>query len=345
MYNDENDYIIKMRKEWKYLVSIKDVAKEAGVSVATVSRVINKKGVCAPDTEKAVLDAVAKLGYKINFFGRALRRNKTNVIMVMLTSLANTFCSRVIHSIDKIAGINGYHVVVCSTDGDREKEKYYTSFACNGLFDGVIILNSNLSEEEMSALSSKIPVVQCNEYIDVEDTPYVSIDNRRAAYDMVSHLIRNGRKRIVLFTVDNNLISTRDRFMGYKDALKENGMDIDKDLIICGNYGYKNAVTVFEEFISKEIPFDGVFAISDRMAAGALSVITNCGISVPDEVEVAGFDNSDISYTSKPMITTVSQPHHDLGNTAFEQLKLLMDGTKPENVILPYEIILRESTK
>lgn len=327
------------------MASIKDVAKEAGVSVATVSRVINKKGVCAPQTVEAVMNAVAKLGYKPNLFGKALRRSETNIIMVMLSSLANTFCSRVIHAIDKIAGKNGYHVMVCTTEGVKSKEDYYTAFACNGLFDGIIILNSSLSQEEMASLSSQIPVVQCNEYIDTKDTPYITIDNRKAAYDAVSRLIKTGNKRIVYYTVENDLISTKERFAGYREALEENGIEFDEDLIVYGNYGYRNAVTMFENFLYKEIPFDAVFAISDRMAAGALSVLNAKGTKVPAEVEVIGFDNTDISYTSSPMLTTVAQPHYELGSKAFEQLKSLINGEKPENIVLSHKIMARESTK
>ena len=327
------------------MASIKDVAKEAGVSVATVSRVINQKGVCAPSTVEQVMNAVNKLGYKPNLFGKALRRSQTNIIMVMLSSLANTFCSRVIHAIDKIAGANGYHTMVCTTEGIKSKEDYYTTFACNGLFDGIIILNSSLSKEEMKSLSSQIPVVQCNEYIDTESTPYITIDNKAAAYDAVSRLIANGNKRIVFYTADNDLISTKERLAGYKEALADNNIEFDEDLIIYGNYGYRNAVTQFESFMYKGTDFDSVFAISDRMAAGVLSVLTAQGVDVPGEIEVIGFDNTDISYTANPRITTVAQPHYELGSKAFTQLKALIDGEKPQNIVLSHKIMHRDSTK
>ncbi len=327
------------------MVSIKDVAKEAGVSVATVSRVINKKGVCAPATEEAVLNAVKALGYKPNLFGKALRRSETKIIMVMLSSLANTFCSRVIHAIDKIAGAHGYHTMVCTTEGIKSKEDYYTAFACNGLFDGIIILNSSLSKEKMASLSESIPVVQCNEYIDTENTPYITIDNKAAAYDAVSRLIANGNKRIVYYTVDNDLISTKERFAGYREALSDNNIEFDEDLVIYGNYGYRNAVTQFESFMYKGTEFDSVFAISDRMAAGVLSVLTSQGVNVPGDVEIIGFDNTDISYTANPKLTTVAQPHYELGSKAFTQLHSLISGEKPENIVLSHKIMLRESTK
>ncbi len=291
------------------------------------------------------MNAVEKLGYKPNLFGKALRRSETKIIMVLLSSLANTFCSSVIRSIDRIASMHGYCTMVCATEGVKEKEQYYISFASNGLFDGIIILNSSLSKTEMSALSKSIPVVQCNEYIDTQNTPYVSIDNMKAAYDAVSLLISNGRRRIVFYTADNNLVSTRERFEGYKAALADNGIQFDEKLVLYGNYGYRNAVTGFSGFLDEGVEFDSLFAISDRMAAGAMSVLADRGIKVPDDVEIVGFDNTDISYTSTPKLTTVAQPHHDLGENAFCQLENIISGRHTANVILSHRIVRRDSTK
>lgn len=327
------------------MASIKDVAKEAGVSVATVSRVINKSGVVTETTQKAVQDAIEKLGYRYNLFGRGLRSGETKIIMVMLSSLANTFCSSVIRSIDKAAGSRGYCTMVCTTDGLPEKEEYYTNFACNGLFDGMIILNSALSNEQMSELAKNIPVVQCNEFVNIDDVPYVSIDNEKAAYDAVSLLIANGRRRIVFHTVENNLVSTRERFKGYRRALEENSIPFDEELVLCGNYGYRNAVRVFKDYISGGLEFDGVFAISDRMAVGAARTLLDNGYKIPEDVEIVGFDNTDISYTSTPQITTVSQPHALLGRNAFELLEKVIGKQKTENIILSHKIVIRNSTK
>ena len=326
------------------MASIKDVAKEAGVSVATVSRVINNSGAVTEATQKAVQTAIEKLGYKYNLFGRGLRSGGTKIIMVMLSSLANTFCSRVIRAIDKEAGQKGYCTMICTTEGVAEKEEYYANFACNGLFDGMIILNSVLDAEKMGCISKSIPLIQCNEFIN-SDIPYVSIDNEKAAYDATKLLIGNGRRKIVFYTVDNDLMSTRDRFKGYKRALAENSIPFRDELVICGNYGYRNAVRVFEDFINEGCDFDGVFAISDRMAVGASRALMENGYTIPDDVEIVGFDNTDISYTSSPQITTVSQPHALLGRNAFNMLENVIGGKKTDSIILPHKIVVRDSTK
>lgn len=326
------------------MASIKDVAKEAGVSVATVSRVINGAASVSESTHTAVLDAINKLGYKPNLFGKNLRQSRTKIIMVMLSSIANTFCSSVIRSIDRAASVQGYYTMVCATDGLPKKEQYYVNFAQNGFFDGIIILNSNLSAVQMAALSASMPTVQCNEFVDTVSTPYVSINNEKAAFDAVNTLIASGKRRVVFYTVQNNLISTADRFKGYLGALKSNGIEFDERLVLCGNYGYRNAIDTFNAFLNTGTHFDSIFAISDRMAAGAVKSLISSGYSVPGDVKVIGFDNTDISYTSTPQITTVSQPHFLLGKYAFEMLERLIEGKKAENIILPHKIIFRNST-
>lgn len=325
--------------------SIKDVAKEAGVSVATVSRVINQNGNVTPNTTKEVLEAIQKLEFKPNLFGKGLRSGETKIIMVMLSSLANTFCSSIIRSIDKIAGSKGYYTMICTTDGNPDKEDYYINFALNGLFSGIIILNSTLNEKQMSDLSKKLPTVQCNEFADTKNTPYVTINNEQAAYDAVSLLIKNGRKRIVFNTVNNNLISTRTRFKGYKRALDENGIAFDENLVVYGNYGYRNAVEAFDDYIEQGNEFDAVFSVSDRMAAGAMYAAISRGLNIPNDIEIIGFDNTDISYTSTPQITTVSQPHFELGKCAFELLEKVIKKEETKNIILDYNLIIRDSTK
>ena len=319
------------------------MAKEAGVSVATVSRVINNSGLCTKATEKAVLDAIEKLGYKPNLFGKALKQSETKIIMVLLSSIANTFCASVIRSIDKAASKKGYCTMICATEGVKEKESYFLNYAVNGLFDGVIILNCSLSKTEIAEFSKHVPIVQCNEYIN-RNIPYVSIDNKKAAYDAVSMLIANGRKNIVFYTVNNSLVSTTQRLIGYKKALADNNLPFNEKLILYGNYGYRNAISVFKDFFNSGIPFDGVFAISDRMAAGAMNVLAENGIKIPEEVEIIGFDNTDISYTSTPKITTVAQPHRDLGENAFYQLENTILGNLTSNIILPHRIVERDST-
>lgn len=325
-------------------MNIKEIAKLANVSVATVSRVMNNDGAVTEATRKKVLEVAKENGYRSNLMGRNLRRRQTDTILIMLTSLSNTFCNKVIRAIDKQAEKEGYSILVCATNGDRNTEKKYVDLARNKLVDGMIILNSAITKEEMQEYSSDIPVVQCCEYADNKHTPYVIIDNVKASYEATNSLIKSGRKKILFFTADNDLVSTKDRLKGYKNALKDNNIPFDKNLICYGNYGYRDAVVKTEELLSSGIKFDAIFAISDRMAAGAIKALTKNGIRIPEDVSVIGFDNTDASYITTPSITTVAQPANLIGEETFRTMMKLIKKEKTENKILDYEIIKRDST-
>lgn len=285
------------------------------------------------------------MGFELNILGRNLRCQETMIILVMLNSIANTFCANVIRSIEKEANENGYNIMICATNGSLEREQLYLNYVRNHLADGMIILSSGLTSSEMKKLSRRYAIVQCNEYVDTKSTPYVSINNMKAAYEATELLIKNGRKRIVFLGVDNEYISTKDRFKGYKKALSDYKIEFDVNLVVNGNYSYRNGITVTEEFINSKIPFDGIFAISDRMAAGAITALLNNGFNVPDDVEVVGFDNTDISYIMTPSVTTVAQPRTELGKTAFKLLLNKIKGEPCENVILNHRLIINNSTR
>lgn len=326
------------------IAGIKDVAKYANVSVATVSRVFNGTGTVAEQTKKEILEAAQHLGYSPNLLGKNLREKKTRIILVMLSSLANTFCAKVVHGIEKEAAKNGYHIMICATGGVKESELVYLNFVRNKLADGMIILDSTLSEGEMQEFSASFPIVQCSEYSDTKKTPFVSIDNRAAAYDAVAQLIRSGRRKIAYLGVDNNLISSRLRMEGYRAALSDFGIAYNEKMLLYGNYGYRKAIRVMNDFLKKRIAFDALFAISDRMAAGAITAMRAENIKVPQDVSVIGFDNTDITYMFEPNISTVAQTQNDMGECAFRLMLQVLEKQPTENIILEHKLILREST-
>lgn len=326
------------------IAGIKDVAKYANVSVATVSRVFNGTGVVAEQTKKDILEAARHLGYSPNLLGKNLRERKTRIILVMLSSLANTFCSKVLHGIEKEASKHGYHIMICATGGVKESEEVYLNFVRNKLADGMIVLNSSLSESEMKVYSNLFPVVQCSEYSDTETTPFVSIDNRAAAYDATVQLIKSGRRNIAYMGVDNGLISSRLRLEGYRAALADSGIPFEEKLVLNGNYGYRSAIRVMKKFLEEKPIFDALFAISDRMAAGAITALREANLCVPEDVCVIGFDNTDITYMFEPTISTVSQPQNDMGEHAFRLMLKLLEQQPTDNIILQHKLILRNST-
>ena len=324
-------------------MTIQEIAALAGVSVATVSRVINDSKTVSEKTRAHVLAVMQEHNYAPNLLGRHLRTQQTRIVLVILTSISNFFCNRVVNGIDEEARKNGYHTLICMTNDDPEIERSYIDLLRNGLADGAIIMSSTMTEKEMHDLAKRYKVVQCSEYVD-KKSPYVTINNEQAAYDAVNYLIKSGRKRIAYCGVKNHMISSKARYKGYIRALKENGLEPDNSIIFDGDYGFRSAYRLTEEHIKAGAKFDGLFSISDRMASGAVNALQSCGLRVPDDVAVVGFDNTDAAYMTTPPLTTVSQPRRELGAEAMKSLLERFEGKIPENKILKHELILRKST-
>ncbi|MGN1058965.1 MAG: LacI family DNA-binding transcriptional regulator [Clostridia bacterium] len=325
------------------MVNIKDVADKAGVSVATVSRVLNQTGRVSDKSREKVLAAAQALGYQPSLLGRHLRCNRTNIVLVMLSSLSNTFCAKVIRGIEKAAQQAGYRVLIAATGYDREIEQSTLDLVRKRLADGVIVLNSSLSAADMQDFSAQFPLIQCCEYADALQVPYISIDNFAAGYEATSHLIGSGRRRIAFLGVEEQNISSRLRQEGYQKALADHGLPFDSSLVFYSNYGYRHTLTVTEAFIEGGTDFDAVFAISDTMAAAVVNVLKRKKRRVPEAVAVVGFDNTEIAYMTDPDITTIAQPQGELGRQAFAMLAERMNGRPAASLFLPHKLVKRTS--
>lgn len=329
-------------------INIIDVSKKAGVSIATVSRVLNGTANVSESTYKKVMEAVKALDYHPNIAGRNLRTSKTGNIMVILNTLSNPFFPRIIKAIEEEASKDNYTVIISSVNGEKEKFKSQLSLLKKRFADGAIFLSVDIPEEcknEVKDLSEILPIIQCCEQANIRTIPEVRIDDFAAMYDMVSRLIKSGRRKILYFSNDNILPSTTLRLEGYKQALKDGGIEFNEELILKGNYGYRNASLLTSEFIKTGRKFDAVVCNSDRMAAGAISVLKENGFSIPEDVQVSGFDNIDLCHMVTPQITTVSQDRKAIGKKAYELLAKRLKGEDVNNNnIIKYTIIERDST-
>lgn len=328
------------------MATIQDVAKAAGVSVATVSRVLNNSSSVIPETRETVLEAIRKLNYQPNLLGRNLRRMETRMVLVLLPNVSNPFYSRIVKGIEDVAHKNGYTVMLCNTDSDKHREDMYLELLRNRLSDGVIFMESEQGREELIELSKAFPVVQCSEYKENIDVDHISIDNFAAAYKAVTHLISLGHKRIAMISCRNQLISTKKREEGYKKALQDAGIEFDPSLLFYGDYGFKSGLRAGKRIVDLEQKPTGVFAISDVMAIGAIRAFKEAGYRVPEDIGVIGFD--DISFASMydPMLTTVAQPKYDMGCEAMNLLLRKMKGESklPVKLTLEHSLKIREST-
>lgn len=326
---------------------IKDVARLAGVSVATVSRVINDSDAVHDTTRQKVLDAIKELGYRPNLLGRHLRRTETRLVLVLLPTISNPFYSRIVLGIEDVAHKNGYSIMLCNTDSDIKREKVYLGLLRNRLADGVIFLAPEIESEELSEIAGKFPVVQCCEYKEGAMVSHVSIDNYSAACKAVRHLIDLGHKRIGMISCGNGFLSTKERERAYRQVLEENGIPFDPALLRYGDYGFKSGLRNALQLLSLPDRPTAVFCISDMMGIGTIKAAFEKGLRVPEDLAVCGFDDIGYANMYEPPLTTIAQPKYDLGCTAMELLlKHIKEGgsAEPEDIYLEHELVIRKST-
>lgn len=328
------------------MATIQDVAQLAGVSVATVSRVLNRSSAVTESTREAVLEAIKTLNYQPNLLGRNLRKMETRMVLVLLPNISNPFYARIVKGMEDIAHNNGYNVMLCNTDSNAHRERVYIDLTRNKLADGIILMAPEIDVQELDELGKNIPVVQCCEYKKEVQVSHVSIDDEAAAYDGMRYLIGLGHRRIGMISAKKSYLSRVQRENGYQRALKEAGLPIDASLIKHGDYRYISGINAMEELLRLKDKPTAIFAISDIMALGALRAIKQHGMNVPQDVAVMGFDNISSSSMSDPMLTTVSQPKYELGCKAMELLLRHMRGElkDSQHIVLQHEIIVREST-
>ncbi|SET17342.1 transcriptional regulator, LacI family [Natronincola peptidivorans] len=326
--------------------TIEEVAKEAGVSVATVSRVLNKSNKVTLKTKIKVEETIKRLKYEPNMLGRNLRRSESRMILALLPSISNPFYTMIIKGIEDIARDNGYNVLLCQTDSEPERELVYINLLKQRLADGLISLDPKIDINVLKGISQDYPIVQSCEYSEELNLPYVTIDNFQAGYQAVKHLISIGKKKIAFINSDNKFIYARLREKGYIKALEEAGLEINKDYIINGENDFESGQKNMQQLLALKNRPDAVFLVSDVLAIGALKAIRDMSLSVPEDIAVVGFDNIDFSTMMNPALTTIAQPMYEIG---CESCRLLLNrihhrNADIEKIIMDFELIIREST-
>ncbi|AOT72566.1 LacI family DNA-binding transcriptional regulator [Geosporobacter ferrireducens] len=328
------------------MATIKDVAREARVSVATVSRVLNKHDNISLKTKLVVENAIEKLNYEPNMLGRNLRRSKSGMILALMPSISNPFYSQIVEGIEDIATKNNYTVLISGTDSNMDKENLYFNLLKQKLIDGVILMNTLQEPEFINTLAKKYAIIQCSEYSEEVDIPFISIDNKKASYDAIKFLIKLGHKDIALINSDEEFLYARRRKEGYIEALKESGISIREEFMGQVGLGFDNGRRMVKRLLKLEKPPTAIFAVSDILAIGAIKEIHEAKLRVPEDIAVIGFDNIEFANMSTPSLTTIAQPMYQIGCEATKMLLKRIDNidTKIDNLILDYNLIIREST-
>lgn len=326
--------------------TIHEVARLAGVSSATVSRVLNQSEKVLPETRQRVMDAVASLEYTPNSNSRSLRTRQSKILLVMLPSLSNPFYSDILAGMDACAHEYGYSMMVTATYSSASRERELVRLLRERQADGVIMLASTLPADEMRALGSQFAVVECCEYTEGSGISFVSVDNFAASREATAYLIRAGHRLIGMSSSTNNFPSTRLREEGFRRAHEEAGIVMNPALIRRGNYTFESGYENAQIFMGMQPRPTAVMAISDVVAAGLISAFSSAGLNVPGDISVMGFDNLDMAKMIQPTLSTVMQPRRRLGRTAVEMLlEQLRGGRERHQLMLPHELIIRHSTR
>lgn len=314
---------------------IKNIANLAGVSVATVSRVINNDGCVKSKNREKVLDAIERLDYKPNLQARNLRTSRSPLILVLISDISNPFCAELVKGIETKAYKNGFHILLCNTHSELKQAIPIVNQLSGNVVAGIITLGSYSTLPEVAELIGNIPWVQCAETDEVNEISYVGINDIEASRQLVAHLSDIGRGRIALINHDLNYKYARLRQQGYLQELECRKISW-QCISFSHELSYEAGKRVMTRLLDGTVFPDAVFAVSDVLAIGAMSAIESAGMSVPEDIAVVGFDGTYLAEMVSPQLTTITQPGQKIGENAFDLLHKKIDD--PESPAIHLEL-------
>ena len=333
-------------------VSIKEVARLAGVSIATVSRCINNPEKVTERTRLKVQDAIVQTGYSPNTLAQSFRRGRTNIVMVVLPSVGDPFFTAVMLGIRTAAKAKGYSVLIEETQFNTMTADEIGAMLVSRQTDGIILLASMspFGPEILSARSRRrLPIVVGCEKVssDLADLPSVHIDNVAAAKEATNYLISQGHERIGMIYGQETSLLTKDRELGYRAAMKQAKLNIVDGWVAEGQLTIQGARQATRELLNHSQRPTAIFCANDEMAIGCLHEIKAAGLTVPDDVSVIGFDDIRYAEVTDPPLTTISQPAEEIGERVMYRLcRRIEEGRSDgddESQIVPHKLVVRQS--
>ncbi len=333
-------------------VSIKDIAELSGVSVATVSRVINNNGSFSEETRKKVLKVIEETNYETNNVAKSLRMKKSNTIGILVPDISNSFFANVVQEIESYLFEKGYSTIICNTDRNEEKELAYLRTLESKMIDGLIVI-SGVREFGMKSMNKNIPLVCIDRKPkDGKNTILIESNHYQGGFIATEEMIAKGSKNIAIIIHRDFLSSSQERLNGYKDALRKNNIKFQEENVI--NITKKKNLTktestkeaVLEKF-REGITYDGIFALNDRLAIGAIHAALEIGLKIPEDIKIVGFDNDPISRYCYPALSTINQDNLSLAKQACNSLLNLIDDPHmvvEKHQVIPVNFVERETT-
>lgn len=338
---------MKSRKS-KSRVNSNDVARHAGVSQATVSRVLNRRENVLVETRQRVLDTICALGYRPNAIARSLVTQRTRSIGLVVSDILNPFYPELINALENVASAKQYDLILCLTNHGPDKERQLIDNLLRRKVDGIIFATAPLWSEAIKApVEFGIPVVLTNRRLESYDTDYVVSDNASGAYKMTQHLLSLGHRHIAFVQGRVDASTNIERLKGYSQALKETGVSIDPDLVTTGNFTQAGGYRAAHELLRKRLPPTAIFCANDTMAFGVMEALGDAGFRVPKDISVAGFDDVLSASWRSIALTTVRQP---IARMAKEAIMILLSRFEEDNSgerihkVLQTEVVVRKTT-
>ena len=328
-------------------ITIIDVAREAGVSFSTVSRVVNNFKHVKPETRERVEAAMKKLGYVANLKARSLAGGRSQVIGMLIYELETSYMVEIVRGVDEEISKSDYDLMLSTTHKRKRKESTYVTQLTQGMADGLLFVLPRNLEAYTSDLDQKhFPYVLIDHPgIDSGMGNTITVTNWQGAYDATQYLIDLGHRRIGFITGFVEVASAQERLAGYQTAIRDNGLFVDPELIIKGDFLEASGYEAAQKFLNLENPPTAIFASNDGCAFGAMKAINEAGYHVPRDVSLVGFDDVPEASYMRPALTTVRQPLREMGQLATRLLiERLEDPTiQPVQVEFPTELIIRDS--
>ncbi|WP_349918146.1 LacI family DNA-binding transcriptional regulator [Aeromonas veronii] len=327
-------------------VSMAAVAARAGVSVATVSRVLNQQEGVTAKTRAKVNRAIDELGYRVNQLATSLRTAKSGLLLIMVPDLGNPFYIEIVRGIDRVARQHGYFVLLCDTGADPGRERSAFELLRTHRADGAICLDPDSIQQGLSQEINALPWVACCEFDPAMPVPYVGIDNQGAAAEAVRYLLGRGHSRIALIGADPAYLYARQREAGVHQALAEAGLVLAEEWNIrVSSFSFQAGAEVAQQLLDSPARPTAVFAVADALAIGLMQRLQEAGLRIPEDIAIMGFDDIALAGHLSPPLTTMAQPMDELGAEAVRLLlqRLNTPGSPPPGRLLPHSLVIRGS--
>jgi DNA-binding LacI/PurR family transcriptional regulator len=332
-------------------VTIKDIARQLGISPSTVSRALKDHPDINPETKRQVHELAGQLHYRPNAIALSLRSRNTFTIGVIIPEIVHHFFSTVISGIETVAYNEGYNVILSQSNESFEQEVKGTSALFQSRVDGLLVSvakETERFEHFAEVIEDGVPIVFFDRIAPGLDADRVIVDDFQGAYNIVEHLIQSGCKRIAHLAAPQNLLIGRNRQFGYIEALRKYHLPVEENLIIkCDNRD--EALEATKTLLGLPNPPDGIFAVNDLTASGAITVIRRAGLKIPEDIAIAGFGDGLIAQVLDPQLTTIEQHGYEIGEIAakllFQRIKNPEVNKEPVTKLIRTHLVVRESSQ